>query len=87
MSVEVQPEWQARHVYERALWQEQAAVRLPDLEEALALYRQAAKRYPKTEYGRLAEREVERLKESVEKMQPRRSSPAPALPRLRHERH
>lgn len=87
MVPDVQPAWQARHVYERALWQEQTATRLDDVEAALTLYRQAEKRYPDTEYGRLAAREVERLKETVEQMQSRTRPRAPALPRLRHERH
>jgi acetyl esterase/lipase len=85
----VQAELQAHRVYERALWQEQTAASLGDLEDALALYRQAEKRYPETVHGRLAEREARRVKPMVEKArakteasQPKRRPIAPIPPRL-----
>lgn len=83
MASDVQAAWQARHVYERALWQEQTADRRQDLEEALALYRQAAKRYPETAHGRLAAREAERVKATVEPTQPRTKPRLPPSPRVR----
>jgi hypothetical protein len=76
MAAAVQPEVQARRVYERALWQEQTAASLDDLEGALDLYRQAQKRYAGTPYGRLADREVKRVRPMVEKA---RSKPAASV--------
>jgi predicted esterase len=80
----------ARRMYERALWQEQTAVRLSDLESALELYRQTLRRFADTAYGRLAEREAERVRPMVEnaraKVEPsssRRPAPAPQPPRLK----
>lgn len=63
---DVQPGIQARRIYERALWEEQTAAGLSDLESALGLYQQAAKRYPKTTHGRLARRDADRLQPLVD---------------------
>jgi acetyl esterase/lipase len=87
MAAAVQSEVQARRVYERALWQEQTAASAADLEGALELYRQAEKRYAKSVYGRLAEREVRRVQPMVERARTqaepspsRRRPPAPPMP-------
>lgn len=90
MAAAVQPEVQARRVYERALWQEQTASRQADLENALDLYRQAQKRYERTVYGRLAERDAKRVKPMVEEARTKsasvssgRRAPVPQPPRLK----
>jgi hypothetical protein len=87
MAAAVQSEVQAHRVYERALWQEQTAASAADLEGALELYRQAEKRYAKSVYGRLAEREVRRVQPMVERARTqaepspsRRRPPAPPMP-------
>jgi len=78
---EVQPEVQAQRVYERGLWEEQTAAGLSDLESALALYKQGAKRYPKTDHGRLAEREAARVERLVDDGHAQARARAPKLPR------
>jgi hypothetical protein len=80
-SAEVQPVVQARRIYERGLWEEQTAASLSDLEDALALYKQAAKRYPKTSYGRLAGREADRVQILVDDGHAEARARAPKVPR------
>ena len=83
MSPEVQPEVQARRVYERALWLEQTATALADLEEALELYRQVRQRYGQTPVGQRVQSDIDRVRPTVEKGQARRRQRAPAPPRPR----
>lgn len=82
-AAEVQPEIQARRMYERALWEEQTAVSLDDLEEALDLYRQTARRFPRTGPGRLAARDADRLEVRVDDARAAARARPPRVPRPR----
>ena len=56
----------AKTLFNKALWQEQDARSLQDLQDALALFEEAASRYPQTIYGRRAGREAKRVRSNVE---------------------
>lgn len=79
----VREEYEAELMYEKALWQEQAATSLRKLERSLEIYRKVIEKYPDTRYGTLAVRDADRVQGFVDEAHARSRSKAPQIPRIR----